>query len=234
MSTEAPTSEPLGGGAADAEDLDRALRARILGSVAAELSPPRRAARPWKILALLGGFALAVVVLLVAGIHVEPRPTELVLVTLVGALALAGLGVWLALGLGRSMLGRPTRVIVAGLLALPILLFAWKTLWSVAYPDMDAWVAARPGFRCLGLSLLGALGPVTAFLWMKRRALPRHPGAVGAALGMAAGASSWALLDLYCPVGNAAHLLLGHVLPMLLLAAGGYFIGRRVFRPEAD
>jgi hypothetical protein len=44
---------------------------------------------------------------------------------------------------------------------------------------------------------------------------------LGAAIGAAAGAWSWTLTDLWCPVAYVPHLLLGHVLPVALLAIAG-------------
>lgn len=231
MSASDPAPENGPSSASDADAL-AALRARLVAEVATTPSPARGSGVLGRALAVVLGFAALGTVVVAAGFHLEPRPPALIAATIAGALGLAALGTWLALSLGRSMLGRPTRVLAVALFALPVALFLWKVGWSAAWPDMDAWWPTRPGFRCLGLSLLGALGPVTAFVWLRRRAVPRHPGALGAALGMAAGASTWAILDLYCPVGNGAHLLLGHVLPMALVTAGGFFVGRRVFRPR--
>ena len=57
-----------------------------------------------------------------------------------------------------------------------------------------------------------------------------HPRVAGAAMGSAAGAVAWLLVDLWCPVGHPAHVLLGHVLPMLILTAVGAFAGGYVAR----
>ncbi len=206
------------------------LRERLLADIEQAPSPTRAVVQRTRIIA--GGLALAMMlgVLLLAGVNLDTRPAPLVIATFGGALTLSLLALWLALGLGRSMLGRPWRMLALGILAIPILLFTWKAVLSLLTPGMDLWVDERPGFRCLGWSLAIALGPMSVFLWLQRHTAPHHPGTLGAALGMAAGVSAWALLDLYCPVGHAGHLLLGHVLPALLLAVLGLFAGRILFR----
>ena len=54
-----------------------------------------------------------------------------------------------------------------------------------------------------------------------------HPRALGAAVATAIGASVWVLVDAWCPVGYPLHVLLGHVLPLVLLAAVGQWLGGR-------
>jgi hypothetical protein len=48
-----------------------------------------------------------------------------------------------------------------------------------------------------------------------------RPALTGAALGVAAGACSWLLVDLWCPVAHPEHIALGHLLPLVLLAGAG-------------
>ena len=59
-------------------------------------------------------------------------------------------------------------------------------------------------------------------------AKPITPAATGAAFGAGAGLGSAVLVDLWCPVSYVPHLLLGHVLPIAILAAAGALIGWRV------
>ncbi len=223
-----PTSSPVPSPIAP-PDLD-GLRDELLAATAAAPTPTRARALALRVVVI--GLALGAMglVLALAGTNLGQRPTGLVLGTLAGAVALAAVALWLTLGVGRSMLGRPWRLLILALLAVPVLLFVWKSAWTAVYPGMDDWDAARPGFRCLGWSLAMALGPLTAFVWLHRHTAAHHPATLGAALGMAAGASSWSLLDLYCPIGHPTHLLVGHVLPMALLAAIGVFVGRWAFR----
>ena len=147
------------------------------------------------------------------------------LATAGGALGVATAALWLALGRGRSMLGRSRDLAPAGIALTPLALFAWKVACSLAFGDPMAEWPERPGLRCLSLSLLVAAGPLLAFLAMRRSA-PVHPALNGAAIGVTAGACAWVGVDLWCPVAFVPHLLLGHVLPLGLLAGAGALLGQ--------
>jgi hypothetical protein len=113
----------------------------------------------------------------------------------------------------------------------PIGLFAWKVASSYVFgATMIAW-PERPGLKCLSLSLLVAIGPLVSFLAIRRSA-PVRPALNGAVMGFAAGACAWVAVDLWCPVAYVPHLLLGHLLPMLLLAAIGALLGEILLSPR--
>ncbi len=225
------------------------LRARVLAAVAAEASPTRATIRRRNGLigivataSAIGAFALFAALmsdgqLLRLGGDIGPqyhleRPVALVLTTTGGALGLAAAAVWLALGRGRSMLGRSRRWLLLGSVLIPLALLAWKVGSSVAFgADMVPW-PDRPGERCLSLSLLVAIGPLLSFLAIRRSA-PLHPALNGAVLGVAAGACAWVAADLWCPVAHVPHVLLGHVLPLVVLAGAGALLGRTRLAPRA-
>jgi hypothetical protein len=79
----------------------------------------------------------------------------------------------------------------------------------------------RPGFRCLGLSLALGAAPLLAYLSIWRHRVVPRPGLQGGALGVAAGALAWTLIDIWCPVAHPAHLAFGHLLPLAILATIG-------------
>ena len=217
------------------------LKERVLAAVAAEPSPTRAAVNLrntlLNILAGVSGMvAFVIFALLISdsqllrlGGQVSPhhylkRSVWLVATTAGGALGVAATAVWLALWRGRSMLGRSRKSLLYGSALIPIALFAWKVIWSVAFAyPMIAW-PERPGLRCLSLSLLVAIGPLLAFLSVRRSA-PVRPALNGAAMGVAAGACAWVVVDLWCPVASVPHLLLGHVLPLCILAVIGALLG---------
>ncbi len=218
------------------------LRTRVLAAVAAEPSPTRAAVRRrnmfMAMLAAASGIgAFVIFAMLVSESHllrlggeVVPqqrleRPVWLVVATVGGAVGVAATAVWLALGRGRSMLGRSRRWLLYGGVLIPVSLLVWKVSCSLAFGDaMVAW-PERPGERCLSLSLLVALGPLLSFLAIRRRA-PVRPALNGAVLGFAAGACAWVAVDLWCPVAYVPHVLLGHVLPLFVLAGAGALLGR--------
>ncbi len=155
------------------------------------------------------------------------RPASLMLVTSLGAAVLAALALWGLSGRGRSMLGR-RRVWLLALSGLVVVsLVCWKVLASSQFADMTLPWPGRPGMRCLGLSLLLGVWPLAALSFSRARSDAIHPRATGAALGVASGACAWLLVDLWCPVAYLPHLMLGHVLPILLLALAGAWIGGR-------
>ena len=224
------------------------LRARVLAAAAAEPAPTRAAVRRRNLfmglVAAAGGSGAFVIFaglmsegdLLRFGGEIAPqqhleRPVALVLATASGALSVAATAVWLALRRGRSMLGRSRRQLLCGAILIPISLLAWKIGCSIAFgAAMVAW-PERPGERCLELSLLVAAGPLLSFIAIRRSA-PAQPALNGAVMGFAAGACAWVAVELWCPVAFVPHLLLGHVLPIGVLAAGGALLGRAFLAPR--
>ena len=131
----------------------------------------------------------------------------------------------LALGRGRSMLGRSRRWLLYGGVLIPVSLLAWKVGCSIVFGDAMVPWPERPGERCLALTLLVAAGPLLSFLAIRRRA-PVQPALNGAVIGFAAGACAWVAVDAWCPVAYVPHLLLGHVLPLFVLAGAGALLGQ--------
>jgi hypothetical protein len=153
------------------------------------------------------------------------RSVWLVVTTAGGALGVAAIALWFALCRGRSMLGRSRGWLLCGIALIPLGLFAWKVSCSLAFGDPMAEWPTRPGLKCLSFSLLVAAGPLLASLATRRNA-PVYPTLNGAAIGVASGACAWVALDLWCPVASVPHLLLGHVLPLCILAGSGALLGQ--------
>jgi hypothetical protein len=82
------------------------------------------------------------------------------------------------------------------------------------------------------LSLFVAAGPLLSFLAIRRSA-PVQPALNGAVIGFAAGAFAWVAADLWCPIGYVPHVLLGHVLPLGVLAGVGALLGRALLAPRS-
>lgn len=212
--------------AADLPDLKK----RVLDAAAATPAPTRRSLRIRNI-AIFGVAAclMAEAFYYWGGLRASPRPTALVVETALGAACIAAVAMWGAYGRGRSMLGRSSIVLGAVGLVTPAALFAWKVLWSAGDPAMMVQWRDRVGYRCLWLSLLMAVFPFIAMLLIRRNSDPNHPRLTGASLGVAAAACAWVFTDLWCPVAFVPHLLLGHVLPIAILAALGALLGKWMF-----
>jgi hypothetical protein len=209
------------------------LRSRILEAVRAEPAPTRRAMllRNALLLAAGGAVALAIFFFYYDGVRVYERPTLLVVATSSGWFLAAAVAVRIAFARGHSMFGRPTAWLVALVVGAPFLLLAWKVAVTAPFgATMMAKWELRTGYRCLGMTLGIGLVLLAAFTAARRRSDPLRPGITGAALGMAAGIAAGGLVDLWCPVAHVDHLLLGHILPLVVLAAVGALAGRRFVR----
>jgi len=204
------------------------LRARVLAAARAMPAPARAAVRT-RALALAAGAsaALASVFFYAGGVRPLGRPASLMVLTALGAAALAGAAAWVVLRRGGSMLGRPQRSLVAAGLFTPVALFAWKVGTSALFAGAARAWPERPGLKCLALSFATGIWPLAAALVVRRRAGgdPLRPALTGAGLGLFAGAVAWVTVDLWCPVGYAPHLALGHLLPLALLTGLGALAG---------
>jgi hypothetical protein len=73
-----------------------------------------------------------------------------------------------------------------------------------------------------------AAGLFAALMFVRQRSDATHPTALGAAVGAVSGAWADLVVDAWCPLTNAPHVLLGHVAPMALLIAIGMLLGGRI------
>src|SRR5574338_12034 len=178
------------------------LKARVLAAAISEPSPTRRQRRIRTALRIGSGLAVPIAVFLaVGGPRLAPRPPALVAATGLGAWGIAAIALLVAVGRGRSMLGRSSRQLLAAALIAPLAFLVWKLSASSGVPHMmDAW-PTRPGLRCFGLTSLLAAWPFAALVCECWGTDPVHPRALGVALGVAAGTFAAALVDLWCPVG---------------------------------
>jgi hypothetical protein len=145
---------------------------------------------------------------------------------LAGVMALAVGSTFLTLPPRRSMLP-PARVqLLSVALGVPLLVGVWLVLWHSTYADPFV----RIGWRCFTLTAASAPGPFWVLLSLSPRRDPRHPALTGAALGAAAGSWAALMVELWCPLAEPAHVAVGHVAPLVLLAALGAGIGARLFR----
>jgi hypothetical protein len=158
--------------------------------------------------------------------HASGRPAGSAAWILVGTVAVALLATSLALPRRRSMLAPSRGVLLAVAIGVPLLVGGWLVLWHATYVDPFT----RTGLRCFALTALTAPWPFAALFLAARRVEPRHPGVAGAALGAAAGAWAAVMVELWCPLSERSHVLVGHVLPLAALALAGAAVGARVFR----
>jgi len=212
-------------------------KAELLALIASSPSPARAQHRARTLVAAAGALGIAIgLFLALGGVRLGgeltgdlalARPVPLILATSIGAAVLAVAALWGLVHRGGSMLGRPRGWLLVFSLLVVSSLLAWKLLASSVFPDMTLAWPTRPGLRCIGVSLLLGIWPLAALSLARARGDAVHPRSTGAALGVAAGACTWLLVDLWCPVAHPTHLLLGHVLPIAVLALAGAWIGSR-------
>ena len=206
------------------------LKQRIFSSLAEVPAPTRtqvRRARVW--LFGCGVVGALAIFFLDGGVRMTSRPPSLVALTSLGTAAIVGTGMWLLLTRGRSALGRPVSWLLGTALAASVLFIGWRYGVSAHYGEIAPW-PGRPGFRCLALSVATGALPLLGALLSWRRKVPVSAVATGAAFGAGAGLGSALLVDLWCPVSYLPHLLLGHLLPIGVLALLGGVLGARLLR----
>jgi len=214
------------------------LRSRVLDSVARTPAPARRVGSRRRFLIIARGIAVAGLVGVAALVHgPEARGRPLAYVAELEALwvALAVVATWAGVGRGRSMLGRPAswKVAVAALTPVALLL-AWLPV-ALAWPaTLHDHSGLRSHVVCVLMTFAFAAGPLVAFARLRRASDPVSPRLTGAALGAAAGAWGAVAHAVICGYTSPVHIVLGHVLPVVFLAAVGVAVGDRVVALRAE
>ena len=199
-------------------------RQQLLAAVAQQPAPTRAevSTRGGWAVALSVAVALAIFVLAGGVQHSAGRPLEYT-VLLSGGWTLFAVALTVLVLRRPSTLGRPPRWLAALALAAPFVLLGWMHLFDGRYVEPFS----RVGWRCLTYTLAMAALPLSAFMVLRRGLEPRGPGQLGAAVGAVIGAWSGVLVELWCPLVNLPHALVGHALPLAVLIAAGALWGRR-------
>jgi len=200
------------------------LRARVLAATATRPALTRRQGRRAGGVLVAASIALAVTVFARTGAvaHSGGGTLGLTIALATGWALVSAVLTWIVVGRSGSTMARSPVVLTAAVLVTPVLLFAWTHLFSGAYVEPFQ----RVGYRCLGYTLAISALPLASFLALKRAVEPRHPAALGAGAGAACAAWAGALIDLWCPLTNTLHVLVGHVAPLVVATAIGAFFGR--------
>ena len=204
----------------------RDREARIKDAIRRQPSPTRRqvSGREAAFL-ILGSLPPLGCFIAVGGTFLGPREQSLLVATVLGEAFISAVTLSIAAGRGGQMIGRSAPQLLATAIVGPLAFISWKLVCSVWF-HVAPWPAV--GYRCLALTLLFACPPLVAIVVVRRGLDPLHPASLGAALGVAVGLCAEVLVDLWCPSGQIAHLLLGHLLPIALLALAGALVGQRV------
>ncbi len=213
------------------------LRAQVLAAASATPSATRQQGQRAGRIVVAASIAIAITVFEGAGgfAHSAGRPVTLAIALSGGWALVAAACTWLALGRGSSTMPRRPALLAGAALVSPFAVFAWMHLFYGSYVEPFQ----RIGYRCLAYTLVATAVPLAGFLVLRRAVEPRYPAALGAAAGAACATWAGALIDLWCPLTNPLHVLVGHVAPLAAAVAVGALVGhftlgvRRV-RPTSD
>jgi hypothetical protein len=210
------------------------LKALVMAHATREPSPNRPAAERKRALAWLGaGLCVLLVFGGLGGMRAVQRPVGFVLGTAAGWTSIALLATW-ASSRRKSMLGRPRGVLwlLAG--TTPLALEASYAGFMGRANFLAAASPMRLDLACMLATLAMAVAPFAIVLAERRGSDPTHPRATGAALGAVCGAWGAVFIDLHCEHADLAHVTLGHVLPVVLMALGGAVLGQRWLSVRSD
>ena len=131
----------------------------------------------------------------------------------------------------RSMFGPPLRATLAVAFIAPTLIMGALLVLNQQYPGTSLACAKRVGLVCMDLMFTLGAFPIVALLLAQKRGLALRPLQAGFGTGIAVGAWTGVGITLSCECTHASHVALGHVLPILILAAFGavaaWWIARR-------
>jgi hypothetical protein len=214
------------------------LKARILAATIEDPAPDRRAVRRRTALSWMAATVFTLLVFgAVGGLRAVERPLPFVLAT-AGGWAVIAMAVSWACSRKGSMVGRPLEVLLPAILATPLALGAWYLVWLERGPSTDLSVpAAAPlgrAFVCLGVSLVFAAAPFLVIAGRLRATAPAHPRVTLAAMAVVAGTWACVLMDLHCEHVDLAHVTVGHILPVLVMALVGFLLGERLLGVHAE
>jgi hypothetical protein len=206
------------------------LRERVMASVRAEPVPPRAVGMRKRVLLVTAAVILSALLSVAIGSPgLRGRPFAYVAALAIAWLFVGVAATWAGVARGRSMLGRPAvwRLGVATLT--PVALLAASVALGQRWPQTLTDSAEIPAHLLCVLGTVGfALGPLAAFMAMRRSSDPVAPGLTGAAIAAASGAWGALGIELHCRFASPLHVAIGHVLPVVLLALVGVVVGRRL------
>jgi hypothetical protein len=159
--------------------------------------------------------------------HGGGRAPALALAGTMSWTVVAALSTWVALGREPAASWRSRAALMAVAAGTPGVLFVLMLAFGLMQTDPRLAHPEAIGFYCLGLTLAVGAVPLLLLLRIRRGSDPVHPATMGAALGSACGAFAGIFVEMWCPVARPPHVLLGHVLPIVVLALVGASLGPR-------
>lgn len=199
------------------------LRARLRASMA-QTPRPTRAEGKRRVLIV---HTIAVVVMLAifqgagGAAHGAGRPIHMTFLVVASVTAVAVVASYLSTPPRDSMLARPWWVRLALALLAPVVVTIAMTMWHAFYVEPYS----RFGWRCMALTVGMGLVLSAAMFSARRNRELHSPALTGSALGVTAGVWATLLVDVWCPLTNLEHVLVGHAAPIAILAVLGLIGG---------
>jgi hypothetical protein len=208
------------------------LRQRVLAAVLAEPVPPRAVGMRRRALRLARILVVWVLISLAIGLPgLRGRPLAYVSSLAVAWLLVGVAATWAGVGRGRSMLGRGAIWSSATAVLTPMALLATSLALGNLWPEtLTDHAGVSRHLLCVVGTIGFALGPLGLFIAMWRESDPVGPRLTGASIAAAAGAWGALAIELHCRFTSLFHVIIGHVLPVALLALAGIAVGRRYLR----
>ena len=184
--------------------------------------------------AIVGGVIIAAVLFFT---EVGPRPdisgvvkSGPFLFKFVVTISLAVTAIWVTLSIGRpggSLSQRGLALSIA-----PALLACAAAIELVILPE-NQWMPHLVGHNariCLTLIPLLSVGPLACLLTALRASAPSSPGLAGAVAGLAASGIAATFYAANCTDDSALFVMTWYPIAILIVAAAGYLVGRKVLR----
>jgi hypothetical protein len=204
------------------------LRARILAAVDGESVPTRAVRTRRAVLGLAVGFGALLLALVAHGIRTHGRPVGYMAALAASWLPIAAAATWAGVARGRSMLGRPLSWLYAVVAVTPLAMFATWAIVALFWPSTfhDA-SGPKQHLICDTATIFLSIGPLLALGAYRRGTALLTPRLAGAAIGTAAAAWAAIVLHLFCGFTRPFHILVGHILPVVLVAWVGSILTAR-------
>jgi hypothetical protein len=206
------------------------LKEHVLASIRRTPSPARSAARREARRVLLATpAALAALFFAVDGLHhAVGRPVWFVALSVAVWGAVGGAALWAAWRGGVSCRAGSLTSLASVAIGAPAVLLVASLAFARVAPELVRLHPERLGLNCFALTLAAAALPLVGLSRARRASDPLHPVASASALAVACGVCAGVMVELWCPVAAPRHVLVGHVLPLGVLALLGATFGARV------
>ena len=188
-----------------------------------EGSPTRTHVRRRRLLAIGFGVLWMLGLLLAMGIATDRFRAPLSIVSCVLPVIIGGAALVLALSRGRAGLG-PSVQSAGVLLGVAMVLFVATCIVTFSTPG----ILAKDSFICGELILVLGAVPLLALAFAMRNSTPNRSLTKSGLLGASVGLLAAGVQAAHCPKDELVHLVVGHGLPIVVLALIGATVVRRL------